>query len=96
MMTVSSDLRRNIVTVLVLCKCAASQCAFNRKRGKAKEWCKYGRGDKTKSNKTNGNKTKAIYTQNGMINITVTGRCLEIFIKNVKVYCHRNVTENSL
>jgi hypothetical protein len=76
MMTGSFDPPHNIRSILATCNCAACQCAFNRKRDKANEECKFGRGVKVKRIKTNGHKTRATCIQNGMINITLTGCCL--------------------
>jgi hypothetical protein len=80
MITLSFALRPDICTILALCKCAATQCAFNLKIEKTNEKCTCGRGVKIKKSKTNWYKTKAIYTQNVMMNVTLTGRYTVTFI----------------
>jgi hypothetical protein len=58
MMKVSFDLCPDIRTLWAACKWAASRCAFNPKRQKTNGVCKFGRGVKAKSTKTNVHKNK--------------------------------------
>jgi hypothetical protein len=82
-MAVSFDLRRDIVTVLLLCKCEVSHLTA-KARSQIKSW-NLEEALKQKGVKRKGIKLRNTCTQNVMINITLTGCYLVKFIKKSEV-----------